>query len=319
MNFSVLGCGRWGSFISWYLSGQGHDVMLWGRADGESYQILNTTRKNEYVQLADNIKLTSDLKSAVDAADCVVISISAQGLRKFASQLVSIGLGDKIVILCMKGMEESSGKRLSEVCVESGVNQDNLAVWLGPGHIQDFINGIPNCMLIDSSNPSLTVRLATMLNSDLIRFYFGTDIIGNEIGGATKNIIGITAGMLDGIGYSSLKGPLMSRGTTEIARLIGAMGGDPRSAFGLAHLGDYETTLFSKYSNNRAFGESWAKGEPYKKLAEGVATTKAVKLLADKLGVDMPIVSSTYRVLFEGADAKSEIEKLYRRVQKPQV
>src|SRR5699024_596016 len=126
-------------------------------------------------------------------------------------------------------------------------------------------------------------------SSDLIRFYYGQDLIGNEIGAAAKNVIGIAAGMLDGLHLSTLKGALMSRGTREVARLIQALGGNELSAYGLCHLGDYEATVFSKYSHNRQFGESFVKGEEYTKLAEGYYTVRAMLQMGKNYGVDLPI------------------------------
>ncbi len=210
MKFSVLGCGRWGSFISWYLcSKKGYDVCLYGRESSKAFQLLKNTRKNEYVSLDEKILLTSELEKAVDFADIIIISISAQNLREFVRDLVAnYHLKDKKIILCMKGLETPSGKRLTQVCIEEGIDKNNIAVWLGPGHIQDFTNGIPNCMTIDSYNKELTYFLADNLASDLIRFYYGDDIIGNEIGAACKNIMGICAGALDGLGFGAMKGPL---------------------------------------------------------------------------------------------------------------
>lgn len=120
----------------------------------------------------------------------------------------------------MKGLEIGTGCRLSEIA-RAGVDASNrVAVWLGPGHVQEFYRGIPNCMVIDSDDVETKQRLVQAFSSDLIRFYYGTDLIGNEVGAAAKNVVGIAAGMLDGKGLSSLKGALMSRGTREVARLI---------------------------------------------------------------------------------------------------
>jgi glycerol-3-phosphate dehydrogenase (NAD(P)+) len=154
----------------------------------------------------------------------------------------------------MKGLESSSGKRLSQVFSEEVGKNVNVAVWLGPGHVQEYVNNIPNCMVIGSENVDITKKIVQELNSDLIRFYYGQDLIGNEMGAATKNVIGIAAGMLDGLNYSSLKGSLMARGTREISRLVSVMGGSDLTIYGLSHLGDYEATLFSMHSNNRKFG-----------------------------------------------------------------
>ena len=299
MNISVLGCGRWGSFIAWYQATQlKNKVISWGPQGDYSYEVLKNTGKNEYVALDKSIELTCDLQYAVTASDVIIISISSQGLRGFMQKVAAYDVKDKIFVLCMKGIEESSGKRLSEVLMESGVKKDKIAVWVGPGHIQAFTQGIPNCMLIDSYDPALKKYIADSFKSNLIRFYYGNDIIGSEIGAAAKNVLGIAAGVLDGSGYVSLKGPLMARGAYEVGKLIKAMGGEFSSAYGLAHLGDYETTLFSEYSHNRRYGEMMAHGARFEKLAEGVMTAKAMKELGDKYGVELPITNAVYEACF---------------------
>lgn len=299
MKISVLGCGRWGSFIAWYQATVlKNEVISWGPEGEYSYEILKNTGKNEYVALDKSIALTCDLKLAVESAEVIIISISSQGLRGFMQKIVQYDVKDKPFVLCMKGIEESTGKRLSEVLEECGISPENIAVWVGPGHIQAFTQGIPNCMVIDSKNDELKRRLADSFKSNLIRFYYGNDLIGTEIGAAAKNVLGIAAGVLDGSGYVSLKGPLMARGANEVGRLIAAMGGKFTSAYGLAHLGDYETTLFSEYSHNRTYGEMMAQGHKFEKLAEGVMTAKAMKKLGDKYGVDLPLTNAVYEACF---------------------
>ncbi len=322
MKISVLGCGRWGSFIAWYLSRRGHSVYSWGPDGDGSYRILKETGRNEYVALDEKITLTCNLQEAVERAELIVISISSQGLRGFMQKVTQFSVKDKVFVLCMKGIEIESGKRLSEVMKESGISPDKIAVWVGPGHIQSFVNGEPNCMVIDSESESLKRELVEQFKSDLIRFYYGNDLIGTEIGAAAKNVMGIAAGALDVI-CVPLKGPLMSRGAREVARLIKAMGGNELSAYGLAHLGDYETTLFSPYSHNRTYGEMLAKGSRFEKLAEGVPTSKAMKLLGERYRVELPITNAVYRVCYgEGDDAircKKELETLFSRSTKTEM
>ena len=322
MNISVLGCGRWGSFIAWYLTQRGNEVTSWGPEGDPSYEVLKQTGRNEYVQLDERIRLTCDLERAVSDAQIIVISISSQGLRGFMRRIMRCDVSDKIFVLCMKGIENGTGKRLSEILVESGVSSDRIAVWVGPGHIQSFVQGVPNCMVIDSENESLKRELVDRFKSDLIRFYYGNDLLGTEIGAAAKNVMGIAAGILDVL-CVPLKGPLMSRGAREVARLIKAMGGNELSAYGLAHLGDYETTLFSFYSHNRMYGEMLAKGQRFEKLAEGVATSGAMKLLGEKYGVDLPITKAVYAVCYGSGDdaarCKEEIGKLFRRSTKAEM
>ena len=298
MKISVLGCGRWGSFIAWYLCNKGYDVYSWGPEGDYSYEVLKTTGKNEYVTLDKRIHLTCDLEEAVKHAEVIIISISSQGFRGFVKRILAYDVSEKDFVLCMKGIEVSTGSRLSEVLTESGISPEHIAVWVGPGHIQAFTQGIPNCMVIDSASDALKRRLADNFKSDLIRFYYGSDLIGTEIGAAAKNVMGIVAGVLDGCGYVSLKGSLMSRGAREVARLIKAMGGNELSAYGLAHLGDYEATLFSEYSHNRMYGEMLVKDKKFEKLAEGVPTAAAMKKLGEKYGVDLPITCAVYDLCY---------------------
>ncbi|MGE7881577.1 NAD(P)H-dependent glycerol-3-phosphate dehydrogenase [Bacillus sp. NPDC094077] len=314
LNISVLGCGRWGTFIAWYANKVGHNVMLWGRENSRNYIELNETRKNDYLKLSEDIELSNSLHKAISFAEIIIISISAQELRSFANQLNLINeVQGKTFILCMKGLEATSGKRLSRVFGEIVGKNTNIAVWVGPGHVQDFVNGIPNCMVIGSENIGITKKIVQEFNSDLIRFYYGQDLIGNEIGAATKNVMGIAAGMLDGLNYSSLKGSLMARGARELSRLVTAMGGNDLTIYGLSHLGDYEATLFSLHSHNRKFGEAFVLGQKFEKLAEGVSTVKALKELSKQYNVELPISNALYEILFESKDAKDTLEELFLR------
>ncbi|MBR3971419.1 MAG: NAD(P)-binding domain-containing protein [Ruminococcus sp.] len=220
MKISVLGCGRWGSCIAWYLDKTGHEVLSCGLENAPEFIMLSDTRKNDYLEYPQSIEVSSDLEYAVKRAEVIVISISAQHLREYMKDISKYDLEGKTIVLCMKGVEESTGCRLSEV-VGSFVDEEKtpVAVWVGPGHPQDFTKGIPNCMVIDSKNEDVKTKLCNEFSSSLIRMYIGNDFIGSEIGAAAKNVVGIVAGMLDGMNYQSLKGALMARGTREIARL----------------------------------------------------------------------------------------------------
>ncbi|MDU0200750.1 MULTISPECIES: NAD(P)H-dependent glycerol-3-phosphate dehydrogenase [Paenibacillus] len=313
MKVTVLGCGRWGSFLSWYANQQGHDVTLWGREASRNYQKLLQTRTNDYLLLPQPIQLTNSLEEAAAFAELIFIAISAQELRGFAKQLNSLNLSDKTFVLCMKGLEENSGERLTSVIKQEIQQPVHVAIWVGPGHVQDFVQDIPNCMVIDSDDSQVTKLIVDSLGSETIRFYYGEDVLGNEIGAAAKNVIGIAAGILDGLGYSSLKGALMARGTKEIARLVKAMGGNELTVYGLGHLGDYEATVFSKHSHNRRFGEAFVKQEPFEKLAEGAATVKALLHLSAKYDVELPICQAVNAVLWKAQDAQEQIMKLFMR------
>ncbi len=311
MKISVLGCGRWGTFLAYYTSRM-HDVTLWGRQDSSNIKRLIETRQNEYLTLPDNTKLTSDLSKAMES-DYIIISILAQQFQDLLNHIKEFDLTNKKFILCMKGIEAETGKRLTEIAIENGIDKNALAIWVGPGHVQNFVKGTPNCMLIDAYDVNLAKFLAKELSSDLIRFYIGTDIIGAEVGAAGKNVLGIAAGMLDGLEMSCLKGALMARGTREVSRLVKAMGGDTITPYGLSHLGDFEATLFSQFSQNRRYGESYIKGEKFEKSAEGVATIKGFMFLAKKYNVEMPITEALYNILYNNCDAKEQLKTIFNR------
>lgn len=312
MQISVIGCGRWGSFITWYLDRAGHDLILYGRAGSKNMQRFQESRANDYLTMPDSVKLCTDISEAIKS-EIIIISIGSQSLDALCAQLAEMEVKDKTFVLCMKGIEIGSCKRLSEIAQSHLDPSCKIAVWLGPGHVQEYIKGIPNCMVIDSNDDELKRYLVDTFSSDLIRFYYGTDLIGNEIGAAAKNVIGIAAGLLDGYGLVTLKGALMSRGTREISCLIKALGGNALSAYGLCHLGDYEATVFSEHSHNRLFGELYARGESFGKLAEGYYTAEALHQLGQRCGVELPICDTVYRILYENVDARSGIESLFKR------
>jgi len=315
MKITVIGCGRWGSLITWYLDKTGHDVTLYGRATSAHMQRFIAERRNNLLELPESVQLSTDLNCTLDA-EVIVISVPSQGLQALMDQLKPLELKNKIFVLCMKGIEIETGRRLSQVARDNVDASCAVAVWLGPGHVQEFHAGIPNCMVIDSDNEAVKHMLVDRFSSNLIRFYYGEDLIGNEIGAAAKNVIGIAAGALDGLQLTTLKGALMSRGTREIARLIEAMGGNPFSAYGLCHLGDYEATVFSPYSHNRRFGEMLVRGEKFDKLAEGYYTCDALVRLGRKHNVELPICEAVYQALYAGADPKTTIENLFTRTLK---
>ena len=312
MKIFVIGCGRWGSFIAWYLDSIGHEVTLYGRPTSEKMKTLISSRKSGVLDLPESIRLVTEL-DGLKESDTVVISIGSQALSALMTEISALSPDGKTFVLCMKGVEISTGRRLSEIVTDSVSPTNSVAVWLGPGHVEEFSVGRPNCMVIDSSDDEVKHRLVNAFSGSLIRFYYGTDLIGNEIGAAAKNVVGIAAGALDGLGLSSLKGALMARAPREISRLVEKMGGDPISVYGLCHLGDYEATVFSKYSHNRAFGESLVTGAPFEGLAEGYYTVKALLKLGERYNVDLPICRAVYNVAYLSADVKSEMEALFAR------
>ena len=168
-------------------------------------------------------------------------------------------------------------------------------------------------MIIASEDTDLTHELVELFKSPLIRFYYGSDLLGTEIGAAAKNVIGLAAGMLDGLNCSSLKGALMARGAAELSRLVEAIGGDRMTIYGLSHLGDYEATLFSPHSHNRRFGEDFVCNRPFTKLAEGVETVSALMKLSKIAKVELPICTTVNEIIHNHKDPKEQLLQLFLR------
>ena len=370
MKIGIIGCGRWGSFHAWYSSKIGHSVILYGRENSKNMQQLENNRANDYLKLPEDVQLTKNLAEVFDFAKIIIITVSSQNFREILREIKSLNtdLSDKKFVLCMKGLEAVTGKRLSaifdeelnndEPVMHAGITNEQVdgvanilsenhsaeisgsitlkddnenvaqifstveknfrknipvAVWVGPGHVQDFVSNIPNCMVMSSADENFTHEIVEIFKSPLIRFYYSSDLIGTEIGAAAKNVIGIAAGMLDGLSCSSLKGALMARGTAELSRLVESLGGDKMTVYGLSHLGDYEATLFSKHSRNRMFGESFVTHKNFNKLAEGVETVGALIQLAKITGVDLPICRAIYNIIHDKQDPEEQLMQLFMR------
>ena len=322
MKIAVIGCGRWGTFHAWYAARIGHEVMLWGRKSSPHLAQLRERRANEFLTLPKDIRLIDDISEVLHFAEIVIVSIHAQALRSFLKELCAQGLLKNLLgkrlILCMKGLEINTGKRLTTVVREELGDAVHPVVWVGPGHVQDFVRGVPNCMVIAGRDKEELRNLVEILSSPLIRFYYGEDLLGTEVGAAAKNVIGLAAGMLDGFSYGSLKGALMARGTREISRLVRAMGGDGETIYGLSHLGDYEATLFSQHSNNRRYGEAVVRGtvDEFHSIAEGVYTVKALMSLSKEYQVDLPISETVYEIVVKGAEPRNQLMQLFLRATK---
>lgn len=311
---SLIGCGRWGTFLGWYAAnyGKAEEIYMYDIPTSPNFIELKTTRKNAYLSLSDNMSLHDNLPKILEN-DFIIISIGCQYFRGLCKELSAYNLDGKTFLLAMKGLEEPSGDRMLEIMRAEIKQNIHIATLGGPGHVQDYMKGVPSAAVVDSDEEETKRTVIDMMQSSLIRLYYGDDLIGNQIGAAMKNVIGLAAGILDGLEWYGLKGALMARAPIEVGRLIKHFGGNPMTAYGLSHLGDYEATLFSKNSHNRMFGEKFARGEDFGKLAEGVPTLKAVKAVADKYNIDMPISQALYQAIYEKGNIKEIIGQLFER------
>ncbi len=312
---SILGCGRWASFHAWYQIEKLHnEVLMWGRAEDPFFVDLMKTKKNNYIEMPKTLQYTTDLTQALNFADVIIIAISAQGMQEFSKNIGKCKPQNKTFVLCMKGIDQNTEERLSQVLRKNIADNNHICVWVGPGHIEELTAGQPNLMIMTGDDSKIVNQLIDMFESPLISFLNSDDLIGVEISAAAKNVMGIAAGFLDGLGKSSLKGALMARGCYEVSQLIEKMGGNRMTAFGMSHLGDFEATLFSKNSHNRRYGEEYIQNKLSDNIgtAEGVGTTKAMYLLAQKYGVFMPIINTIYGILYLKDNKDDLIQKLFK-------
>ena len=306
MKITVIGPGRWGSTLAWVHNNYGNQVTLWGRE--EDIKDIKKSRKNDFLELSSEINITSDLDEALKN-DYIFIAISAQYYRDFCSKLKEYNLENKVLILAMKGIEVKTRKTLSQVTHEI-LGKVDVAVLLGPGHPQGIAKNVPTVFSLACSNSFILDELSKVCHTDLVAIEKDEDLIGVEIGGALKNVIGIAAGILDGLNKTTLKDILIVKGPREVGNLIQAMGGKKETAYGLSHLGDYGATVFSEFSRNRAAGEKWVKEKKLDEGAEGVPTAKAIHPIKEKYDLKMPICEMVYDILYEGMDPNELVKVL---------
>lgn len=312
MKCAVLGCGRWGSFVAWYLNSLGNEVKLWGRPESIKMADLLKYKRNSYINFETEAKvfMTTDLKTTVEEAEYVFVAIHSQGFAEFMKELSTFDLSKKIFVLCMKGLDFETHERMSQIA-KKYIDINNIAVMAGPGQPAECVEGKKTCMVIDSDNIPLEEDLAKKLRSDLIHFDTGGDLIGTEISSVCKDIIGIAGGMLDGLKQKPLKGALMVYATREVASLITKMGGVSETAYGICLLGDFEASMFSENSLTRKLGETLVVGGEFDEKMQGLDNVKSVYELSKKYDVKMPVCNAVYEVVYNKKDPKEVMEQVF--------
>ena len=331
IHFAVLGDGAWGTTIAVLLAqNPEHRVTLWSAFE-ENGRLLRERRENVRllpgVLIPDSVGLTTDIVEAVDQADLWVAAIPTVYLREtlqrthqtLRQRLPSFACNRPVLSLA-KGLENETFQRPSEI-IRNVLGATRLAVLSGPSHAEEVSRGLPASVVVGSADAELAQWIQSCFSTERFRVYTNSDIVGVELGGALKNVIGIAAGIGDGLGLGdNAKSALLTRGQVEMARFVVALGADGKTFYGLAGLGDLITTCISKHGRNRAVGERLARGEKLpdiltsmKMVAEGVYTTRSAYQRAAQLNIDMPITSEIYRVLYEGKDPAAAVTDLMTR------
>ncbi|MGL4688302.1 MAG: NAD(P)H-dependent glycerol-3-phosphate dehydrogenase [Fusobacteriaceae bacterium] len=321
----VIGSGSWGTALGLILANNGYEITLW-EYNSERAKELEKNRENiKYLKghkFPKNIKIEHETKDLLKNARTVIFAIPSQSLRgvvaKFSEQITE----KMLIVNTGKGIEISTGNRLSEVIKEEilGKFHKNIVVLSGPTHAEEVALGVPTAIVASGKIECAKIIQEQFTNKNF-RVYVSEDTIGAEIGAAVKNCLAIGAGIADGIGFGdNTKAALITRGLAEMVKYGTVMGAKEKTFSGLTGIGDLIVTCASKHSRNRSVGERLGKGETMEKIlsemimvAEGVPTVKAVYNSAIKLKIEMPIVEGIYKIIYEGMNAKDVVSELMTR------
>ncbi|MFG2870046.1 NAD(P)H-dependent glycerol-3-phosphate dehydrogenase [Streptomyces sp. NPDC048338] len=322
---AVFGTGSWGTAFGMVLADAGCEVTLWGRRP-ELAEAVNTTRTNpDYlpgVVLPENVRATTDPAEAARDADFTVLVVPSQTLRRNLTEWAPLLAPGTVLVSLMKGVELGTAKRMSEVVEEvAKVPSDRVAVLTGPNLAKEIAARQPAAAVVACSDESVAQRLQSACMTPYFRPYTNTDVVGCELGGAVKNVIGLAVGIADGMGLGdNSKATLITRGLAETTRLGLSMGADPLTFSGLAGLGDLVATCSSPLSRNHTFGTNLGRGMTLqetiaatKQTAEGVKSCESVLDLARRHGVDMPITETVVSIVHEGKPPIVALKELMSR------
>jgi glycerol-3-phosphate dehydrogenase (NAD(P)+) len=324
---AILGTGSWGTALAVHLGAAGHDVRLWGRHEG-LVEELRARRANAVylpdVVLPAPVRPTAALDEALAGARFVVLAVPSHGLRAIVRRAAALVPPDAIVVSAAKGLEEGTLRRMSEVVAEELPQPSRVVVLSGPSFAAEVARGLPTAVLAASTDAEAAAAVQHEFRGPAFRLYRSEDVVGVEVGGATKNIIAIAAGVVEalGLGHNALAA-LITRGLAEMSRLACALGGRRDTLAGLSGLGDLVLTCTGPYSRNRHVGIELGRGRPLeevlagmKMVAEGVRTTHAALALGARARVELPITEQMEEVLARGKDPRAAVQDLMLRRQR---
>ncbi len=325
MKVSVIGSGGWGTALALLLLENGNDVSMWSYSKKQS-DILEHTRENPLLKgvlLPQELKITTEL-SCVIGCKAVILATPSYAVRETANKIAVYLDSGATVVLVSKGIEKDTALTLTQVVEQEIGPKFPVVALCGPSHAEEVGRGVPTAVVSASKNREAAELVQDMFMNDRFRVYVSDDVIGVEVGAAFKNVIALCAGCIDGMGYGdNTKAMLMTRGLSEIARLVVAMGGKQETVAGLAGVGDLIVTCCSVHSRNRRCGMLIGQGTPVDQalkeaggVVEGYFAAANAKKLADKLGVEMPISQAAYEVLYENKDPRTVINELMVREKK---
>lgn len=327
---AVFGSGSWGTTFAQVMCDAGAEVALWARRP-ELAAIIDRTKENpDYLpgnRLPAALRATADPAAAAVGADVAVLAVPSQLLRSKLTAWAPILPPDALLLSLAKGVELGTCKRMSEVIREvTGAPAERVAVVSGPNLAREVAERQPAGAVVACSDPATAARLQEVCHTSYFRAYTGADVVGSELGGATKNVIALAVGISIGMGFGdNTRSMLITRGLAELVRLGTAMGADLQTFAGLAGIGDLVATCGSQLSRNRMFGEQLGRGEQLadivastRQVAEGVKSCQSIQDMARSRGIEMPITDAVVAVVHGDVPPRDAVRELMSRSAKPE-
>lgn len=322
-HFAVIGAGSWGTALAMQLSRNGHPTLLWGHRT-EVMQAMAESRVNQrYLpgfDLPDQLTPSADLQAVLEQAEQILIVVPSHAFRQTLQSIKPYLKPNQAIAWATKGLEQESHKLLHQMVGEE-LGERHMAVISGPTFANEVAKGLPTAVTVAANNNDYASLIAHCLHGGYFRAYTNNDIAGVEIGGAVKNVLAIATGIADGLGFgANTRSAIITRGLAEMMRLGVAVGGQTETFMGLAGLGDLVLTCTDNQSRNRRFGLSLGQGNTIEaalasidQVVEGLQTAREIHQLAESLGIDMPICSHVYKVLYEGLNPLNAVDSLLGR------
>jgi len=325
---SVIGAGGWGTALAIHLRNRGCTVRLWGWHQDEVDEISANRENVSFlpgIKIPPEVLVLADPAQALVGAELVVQAVPTQFMRSTLKRFRLLYPADLPMISCSKGIENHTLLRGTEI-IQDVLGPIPVGALSGPSHCEEVARGRPTVVAVSTTDPALSKEVQAVFNGNAFRVYTNPDLIGVELGGAVKNVIAISAGICDGLGYGdNSKAALVTRGLTEIVRLGVAIGAEAQTFYGLAGVGDLYTTCVSQFGRNRAVGERIGRGErldeirsSMSQVAEGIDTTRSVRELARRRSVELPICEEIYKVLFHHKSPARAVQDLMAREPGPE-
>ncbi|MFP4697524.1 MAG: NAD(P)H-dependent glycerol-3-phosphate dehydrogenase [Eubacteriales bacterium] len=320
---SIIGAGSWGTALALLLDKIGHEVTIWSIIE-EEINMLNEFREHRDklpgISIPERIKMTNDLEEAIKNKSILVMAVPSKFVRSTAKEVKKYVKPEQIIVNVAKGLEENTLFTLTQVISDEMPN-NSVAALSGPSHAEEVAKSIPTTCVVGADKKHIAEKIQDTFMHNTFRVYTSPDTTGIELGGALKNVIALSAGISDGLGFGdNTKAALMTRGMAEISRLGLAMGASLHTFGGLSGIGDLIVTCTSMHSRNRRAGILIGKGytlddaiKEVKMVVEGVNTAKAALDLANKYNIEMPIIEQVNKVLFNNQNPKEAVVELMLR------